>query len=242
LHDEKKTTGDSNIAFISSNDSGKDFSNRKFHRANDLLSFSPQIAATEKGNVHVVWVDKNNATGDSNVIFRSSNDNGKDFDQSVRLNRNPYQTSTSTPQIAATEKGNVYVVWVDENNATGDSNVIFRSSNDNGMDFDHSVRLNRNPNQTSTSSSPQIAATEKGSVYVVWSENNLQFKEILDNGSIFGRTISLNNNIVLALSPQIVAIENGNVYLVWAEKNSGTNNDTVLLFKRISQSFFDRNL
>ena len=186
MHDEKKTTGDSNIAFISSNDSGKDFSNRKFHRANDLLSFSPQIAATEKGNVHVVWVDKNNATGDSNVIFRSSNDNG--------------------------------------------------------MDFDHSVRLNRNPNQTSTSSSPQIAATEKGSVYVVWSENNLQFKEILDNGSIFGRTISLNNNIVLALSPQIVAIENGNVYLVWAEKNSGTNNDTVLLFKRISQSFFDRNL
>ena len=240
---DKKENGDTNIAFITSNNSGKDFTNRKYIRSNDLLSFSPQIDATEKGGVYVVWVDKNNATGDSNIVFRGSNDSGKSFDRSVRLNRNvsPNQTSVASyPQIDATEKGGVYVVWVDKNNATGDSNIVFRGSNDSGKSFDSSVRLNRNPNQISISFAPQIAANEIGSVFVTWPENTLQFKEILDGGNIFGRTVSLNNHVVLPLSAQVVAAENGNIYLAWAEKNNGLNNDTVLMFKRIGQYYFDR--
>jgi len=59
-------------------------------------------------------------------------------------------------------------------------------------------------------------------------------------GTIFGRTLSLNNHVVLPLSAQIVAAENGNIYLAWAEKNNSLNNDTVLMFKRISQYYFDR--
>jgi hypothetical protein len=242
--DEKTLNGDKNIAFTNSNNSGKDFGSRKFLRANDLLSYSPQIAATEKGDVYVVWVDANSTKGESNVIFRSSNDSGKDFDRSVRLNRNlnPNLTSiSSSPQLVATERGAVYVAWIDKNNATGDSNVIFRSSNDSGMDFGHSIRLNRYPNQTSISSSPQIAATESGSAYVIWIEKNLQFKEILEIGSIYGRAISLNNNPVLELSPQLVTTQNGNGYLIWTEKLSGTKNDSALIFKRFSQSYFDRN-
>jgi len=240
---DKKENGDTNIAFITSNNSGKDFTNRKYLRANDLFSFSPQIVATEKGGVYVVWVDKNNATGDSNIVFRDSNDSGKSFDRSVRLNRNasPNQTSVASyPQIVATEKGGVYVVWVDKNNATGDSNIVFRGSNDSGKSFDSSVRLNRNPNQISLSFSPQIAASENGSIFVTWPENTLQFKEILDGGNIFGRTVSLNNHVVLPLSAQIVSAENGNIYLAWAEKTDGLNNDAVLMFKRISQYYFDR--
>jgi len=242
--DEKASNGDRNIAFTNSNNSGKDFGSRKFLRANDLLSYSPQIAATETGDVYVVWVDANSSTGESNIIFRSSNDSGKDFDRSVRLNRNPNPNQTSvssSPQLAATESGAVYVVWIDKNNATGDSNVVFRSSNDSGMDFDHSIRLNRYPNQTSISSSPQIAATESGSAYVIWIEKNVEFKEILQIGSIYGRTISLNNNPVLQLSPQLVATEKGNGYLIWSEKSSDTKNNTALIFKRFSQSYFDRN-
>jgi len=231
------------IYFSATHENGTTFSSPIALSANNTLAISPQIDATEKGGVYVVWVDKNNDTGDSNIVFRGSNDNGKSFDRSVRLNRNvaPNQTATASyPQIDATEKGGVYVVWVDKNNDTGDSNIVFRGSNDNGNSFDRSVRLNRNPNQTSLSFSPQIAANEMGSVFVTWPENTLQFKEILDGGNILGRTISLNNHVVLPLSAQIVATEKGNIYLAWAEKNNGLNNDTVLMFKRISQYYFDR--
>jgi accessory colonization factor AcfC len=231
------------IYFGASHENGTKFSSPIALSSNNTLAFSPQIVATEKGGVYVVWVDKNNATGDSNIVFRGSNDNGKSFDRSVRLNRNasPNQTSVASyPQIVATEKGGVYVVWVDKNNATGDSNIVFRGSNDSGKSFDSSVRLNRNPNQISLSFSPQIAASENGSIFVTWPENTLQFKEILDGGNIFGRTVSLNNHVVLPLSAQIVSAENGNIYLAWAEKTDGLNNDAVLMFKRISQYYFDR--
>jgi len=283
------------IYFSASYENGTKFSSPIALSSNNTLAISPQIIATENGGVYVVWVDKNNATGDSNIVFRGSNDSGKSFDSSVRLNRNasPNQTSVASypqidatekgvyvvwvdkkkngdtniafitsnnsgkdftnrkyirsndlfsfsPQIIATENGGVYVVWVDKNNATGDSNIVFRGSNDSGKNFDRSVRLNRNPNQTSVSFAPQIAANEMGSVFVTWPENTLQFKEILDGGNILGRTISLNNHVVLPLSAQIVATEKGNIYLAWAEKTDGLNNDTVLMFKRISQYYFDR--
>ena len=284
------------IYFSATHENGTTFSSPIALSANNTLAISPQIDATEKGGVYVVWVDKNNDTGDSNIVFRGSNDNGKSFDRSVRLNRNvaPNQTATASypqidatekggvyvvwvdkkengdtniafitsnnsgndftnrkyirsndllsfsPKLDATEKGGVYVVWVDKNNDTGDSNIVFRGSNDNGKSFDRSVRLNRNPNQTSLSFSPQIAANEMGSVFVTWPENTLQFKELLEGGTISGRTISLNNHVVLPLSAQIVATEKGNIYLAWAEKNNGLNNDTVLMFKRISQYYFDR--
>ena len=192
-----------------------------------------QMSSVERGYPYVVWVDKNNT-----IYFSASHENGTKFSSPIALSSN--NTLAFSPQIVATEKGGVYVVWVDKNNATGDSNIVFRGSNDSGKSFDSSVRLNRNPNQISLSFSPQIAASENGSIFVTWPENTLQFKEILDGGNIFGRTVSLNNHVVLPLSAQIVSAENGNIYLAWAEKTDGLNNDAVLMFKRISQYYFDR--
>ena len=192
-----------------------------------------QMSSVERGYTYAVWVDKNNT-----IYFSASHENGTKFSSPITLSSN--NTLAISPQIIATENGGVYVVWVDKNNSTGDSNIVFRGSNDNGKSFDRSVRLNRNPNQTSLSFAPQIAANEMGSVFVTWPENTLQFKEILDGGNILGRTISLNNHVVLPLSAQIVATEKGNIYLAWAEKTDGLNNDTVLMFKRISQYYFDR--
>jgi hypothetical protein len=297
--DKKKATGDEDIAYTSSNDSGNHFESRKLLRSNDLLSFSPQIAATEKGSVYVVWVDRNNITGDSNLVFKSSNDYGKNFGELVLLNKKK-KIISSTPQIAATEKGSVYVVWVDKKKATGDediaytssndsgnhfesrkllrsndlrsfspqiaatekgsvyivwvdrnsttedSSLVFKSSNDYGKNFGDLVHLNKK--KKIISSTPQIAATEKGSVYVVWTDNTLQFKEIVKNGSIFGIAVPLSNNLMHPLSPQVLATGNGDVYIIWLDKNSdtsdtrNTNDDSVLLFKKASETFFDRNL
>ena len=131
--DKNSTSGDSNIVFVNSNDSGKTFSLRKEIMDNDLLSFSPQIAATEKGDVYVVWVDKNSTSGDSNIVFVNSNDSGKTF--SLRKEIMDNDLLSFSPQIAATEKGDVYVVWVDKNSTSGDSNIVFVNSNDSGKTF-----------------------------------------------------------------------------------------------------------
>jgi hypothetical protein len=236
--DEKKTTGDSNIELIRSNDTGKGFSNRITLRAGDHLSYSPQITATEKGDVYVVWVDKNEKTGDSDITFRSSNDSGRNFDDRKNL-RSSNTLLSSSPQMTATEKGDVYVVWVDKNSTIGDSDITFRSSNDRGRDFERAINLNKGEKKLYNDSSPQIVTTAKDRVNVVWVNNHVEFKEILVQDALVGKTILLSNITAWSSFPQLTATEKGDVYVVWVDKNSTTN--ASLQIKRISEYFFDRN-
>ena len=235
--DLSNSTGDSNIEFISSNDEGKTFSPKKELRGGDTISFSPQIAATEKGDVYVVWVDKSSKTGDSDITYRSSNDSGRIFDDRKKLRSN--SLLSSSPQLAATEKGDVYVVWADKNSTTGDTDISFRSSHDSGRDFHRVINLNKGENKLSNSSLPQIATTAKDSVYVVWADNHIQFKEILAQDALVGNTILLSNITAWSFSPQLTATGKGDVYVVWNDKNNTT--DASLHFKRISEYSFDRN-
>jgi hypothetical protein len=191
---------------------------------------SPQLAATEGGNVYVVWVDKNI------LYFKSSHDNGSKFNTPIILSKNV--NLTSSPQLAATEGGNVYAVWVDKkNNSTfgGDTDIVFKWSKDAGKTF-KSKKLSRG--LSASSLSPQLAATEGGNVYVVWSNNQTNFKEILGNNAIFGETIKISNNTDSAY-PQLAATEDGNVYLIWIANKNITETEKVLYFKRISNFLFD---
>ena len=218
------STGDSNIEFINSNNGGKNFTAKKELRAGDTLSFSPQIAATEKGDVYVVWVDKSSKTGDTDITFRSSNDSGKNFTVIKELRGG--DTLSFSPQIAATEKGDVYVVWVDKSSKTGDTDITFRSSNDSGKNFDDRERIRRN---NLLSSSPQVTATENGGVYLVWTDKNntttnsqISFRSSSDSGKNFERIINLNKdekNLLNSSSPQIVATSNNSAFVVWVDNH-----------------------
>jgi hypothetical protein len=237
--DKNNRTGYSNIEFVSSNDSGSYFTSSKKLTGSKSLSFFPQLTATEKGDVYVVWVDKNNKTGDTDITFRGSNDSGMSFDDRKKLRRSDSLLSYS-PQLAATERGDVYVVWVDKNTTTGDSDITFRKSSNSGNVFERVINLNKGEKKLSNSLLPQVATTQKDSVYVVWLDNQIQFKEILVKDDLVGNTISLSNKTTSSLSPQLSATKNGNLFVIWGDKNNNTI-DKSLHFKRISGDYFDRN-
>jgi hypothetical protein len=222
---------DKNILYFkSSHDNGSKFNTPIILSKNVNLTSSPQLAATEAGNVYVVWVDKNI------LYFKSSHDNGSKFNTPIILSKNV--NLTSSPQLAATEGGNVYSVWVDKkNNSTfgEDTDIVFKWSKDAGKTF-KSKKLSRG--LSASSLSPQLAATEGGNVYVVWSNNQTNFKEILGNNAIFGETIKISNNTDSAY-PQLAATEDGNVYLIWIANKNITETEKVLYFKRISNFLFD---
>jgi len=204
-------------------------------RGNDqLLSSSPQIAATEKGDVYVAWIDKNSTSGDSDIVFSRSNDSGKTFARLFELRGND-QLLSSSPQIAATEKGDVYVAWIDKNSTSGDSDIVFRTSIDKGVKFGPIMKVIKDT-KGQLPFSPKIAATEEGNLYVVWSENSVQFKEFIDNGNVFGGTIFLNKEPSLA-PLQIAATQTGNFYVVWIDSKESASGSTLLYFKRISEFF-----
>jgi hypothetical protein len=96
--------------------------------------FLAPIAASGD-NVYVTWWD--NKTGNWEVFFARSTDNGETFDDTINLSNAMGRSEDSN--IAASGD-NVYVTWWD--NKTGTREVYFRASTDNGETFGNTIMLN----------------------------------------------------------------------------------------------------
>jgi hypothetical protein len=207
------------------------------------VTTTPQIAATQAGDVYVVWAEDNDKKDrNTTVQFTASADNGMTFMYPRVLSND--QNSAHLPQIAAIESGSVYVVWVDTNSTSGDSDIVFRASTDSGKNFGRTKTLSRDIEGSASSlllsSSPQIAATENGRVYLVWVDTNstsgdsdIVFRGSTTSGENFSRRV-LSRDIqgsppLLSSSPQIAATENGSVYIVRVDTNSTSGDSDIVL-------------
>src|SRR6266487_5979777 len=99
----------------------------------------------------------------------------------------------------AVSGSNVYAAWW--NNKTGDFEVMFRASADNGHSFGPKINLSNSPGVASTDA--QIAAEGKN-VYVIWWERSANTAEPFlrisyDNGNTFGQKIMLSNATFAAI-------------------------------------------
>ena len=99
----------------------------------------------------------------------------------------------------AVSGSNVYAAWW--NNKTGDFEVMFRASTDNGHTFWAKINLSNSPGVASTDA--QIGAEGKN-VYVIWWETSGNTAEPFlrisyDNGNTFGQKIMLSNATTAAI-------------------------------------------
>ncbi len=91
--------------------------------------------ATSGNNVYVAWWS--NKTGNDEVMFKASTDDGKTFSNKMNLSNSP-KSDSQDAEIAAAGS-NVYVSWW-ERNATSNEPVM-RVSNDNGKTFGEIMML-----------------------------------------------------------------------------------------------------
>ncbi len=184
-------------------------------------STDPQITATEN-NVYIVWSDT--TTGNGDIYFKASTDNGTSFSFPKNLSTN-LDGLALFPQVEATGN-NVYVVWQDETPDKG--RIRFRASNDNGNDFSI-TRVLSQENEVNANS-PQLSVSESA-IYVVWednsrSENNssknfdLLFRVGTDGGSTFTNTKILTKNPGGSFDPH-TATSGENMYAVWEDNTAG---------------------
>src|SRR5829696_3153595 len=170
-------------------------------------SFSPQLAISksrsQNGNdcVYVVWSDNVNATGNGDIYFKRSVDNGTSFGNIKNLSNN---TSYSDSFHTAISGSNVYVVWSD--NATGNGDIYFKRSVDNGTSFGNTENLS---NDNGKSYGAQIVISGNN-IYVVWADDStgngdIYFKRSVDNGTSFGSTQNLSTNPGNSTAAQIAA-------------------------------------
>src|SRR6266487_1085292 len=103
--------------------------------------------AVSGSNVYAAWW--NNKTGDFEVMFRASADNGHIFGPKINLSNSPGVDSTAA-QIGAEGK-NVYVIWWETSSSGHTAEPFLRISYDNGKTFGEKVILS---NATAVSPTP----------------------------------------------------------------------------------------
>jgi hypothetical protein len=186
------------------------------------ISSSPQIATSGKSNVYVVWSDT--TTGNGDIYFRSSTDNGTKFSSKRNLTLRNNGVSIS-PQIA-TSGNNVYVVWSDS--TPGNSDTFFRASTNNGANFTGNKTLSRD---VGSSYDPKVATSAKGTVYVVWEDNTvgknnisksfyLYFRASINAGANFTDKQYLSRNIGQLADYSQITASGDNAYVVWSDISS----------------------
>jgi hypothetical protein len=197
---------------------------------NPLDSVYGQVAAWNN-NVYMLWQDSM-PPGFTNydIFIKSSNDNGTTFGSPVNLSDN--FGFSEHPQIAAYDNS-VYAIWADD--TSGNREVLFTRSEDNGTCFDKIKNLSNN---TSDSFNQEIAVFGDN-VYVVWLDQgeddntNILLKASADGGATFGRTVNIGNNANEETFPKVAAYE-GSVYVAWnmAADNVNERNNEGLFFVR----------
>jgi hypothetical protein len=91
-------------------------------------------------NVYLVWWT--NKTGNWEVMFRASTDDGATFGDKINLS-NSTETDSENAEIVATGD-NVYVSWWENSLQNGTSESVMRASTDNGATFSPMLTLGNN--------------------------------------------------------------------------------------------------
>jgi hypothetical protein len=189
-------TGNNEVFFAASNDGGKTF-DKSINLSNAKGGSADSQIAAEGDNVYVTWWD--NKTGDWQVFSRASIDNGKTFGDAVSLKsighspvnslKAPPANTISVDTIVGTSGNNEYVTWWD--NTTGNWEVSFAKSNDNGKTFGDTINVSNSSDALSLGA--RIAA-EGNNVYIAWmeikgGEKQVMFRASNDNGKTFGNPV-----------------------------------------------------
>jgi hypothetical protein len=224
IWEETTNTGNGQIRFSKSSDSGATFNNSRSLSNATGDSTGPNVAVAGN-NVYVVWeqVNTNSTSGATNseVMFAKSSDAGTTFTAARSLSNNPGQSTN--PYVAAFGNS-VYVVWEDDS-AGGGEIVVVRSTN-NGVNFAPSRNLSNSPGE---SLDPRIAISERN-IYIVWEDYNLgnsTQSEIMlirstNGGENFASAENLSDSPGESTDPRIAASE-GNVFIVWEDASSGNS-------------------
>ena len=202
------------IFIKNSNDNGTTFGSSVNLSNNSGFSEHPQIAAYDN-NVYAIWAD--DTSGNREVLFTRSVDNGTSFDKIKNVSNN---TSDSFNQEIAVFEDTVYVVWLDQSDEDDETNILLKASGDGGETFGRTVNISSNANQETF---PKIAAFE-GSVYIAWNmaddqlderdNEGLFFVRSLDGGNTFDNIIKLNHKndfgeLQIAASDETVYVASG---------------------------------
>ena len=208
------SSGEREIMFSKSSDSGKTFSNSIVISRNSMSPYHVELAA-EGQNVYVVWNSFGMET--SNIILLSkSNDAGKTFGELTEIGVGDMETY---PKIAA-NADEYYIAWDRRDNKATEI-LLIKGHKDFKMD--NVTQLGKLNNEGIDGGESQVAV-DADHVIVSWASNTPVDRKYIYISSSMNKGNSFANNISLS-STNSSNVENifidDNLYVVWQDNIDG---------------------
>ena len=172
-------------------------------------------------NVHVVWFE--NQSGNTDIHYSRSTDNGAVFSAQRRLNT---VAGEGTNSAIYAVNSTIHVVWEDWRH--GNLQIYYRRSTDNGLTWDTETRLTNNSNAPSD---PAISAIGQN-VFVVWMEsragqNCIYFRRSVTNGQTWESEVQVfGSSAIFPAVPKITAVQD-KIHLVYQGIGSSPNSNSI---------------
>ncbi|MBN2434899.1 MAG: exo-alpha-sialidase [Spirochaetes bacterium] len=174
--------------------------------------------AVYSSNIHVVWAEDAVPTGNYEIFYKKSHDNGSTWGAEKCLSWN---SGPSTNPVIAASGMSLHVFWQDA--TPGVYQIFYKRSIDNGDTWSNILRMSYTPG----GSLYPAAAVWGESIHVVWSnytQNGLNFeiwyKKSADNGDTWTSAKRITYNSGKSSTPSI-AIYESNIHIAWQDDNPG---------------------
>jgi len=194
-------------------------------RLTNATGFSTNSDLASSGNfLHAVWQDTRDGNGE--IFYKRSTNEGETWETDIQLTNLP--TSKALPSISAIGSY-VHIAWQD--NRSGNSEIYYKRSTDNGSNWEADVRLTNN---TAISEYPEIRA-EGSVVNVIWRDTRsgnyeIFYKRSTDGGNTWSADTMLTEHTT-GLASNISLTSTGmNIHIAWSD--SRNNNDYEIYYKR----------
>ena len=207
------------IFYKRSTDKGVTWSENVNLTNDGIIAYNPAIAVSG-AVVHVVWYDDRNGTGNYQIFYKRSLDNGVTWGADVQLS-NTIDRVGHTSIVASGL--NVNVVWSEgvEYSIGNNWEIYHKRSTDGGTTWGVITRLS---NTASSSYMPAVAVS--GSVvHVVWYDDTpgnweIYYKRSTNGGVTWGADTRLTNNSAISQYPTL-AVSGSVVHIVWVDSRNG---------------------
>ena len=209
------SSGQREIMFSKSLDSGKTFSNSIVVSQNSLSPYHAELAA-EGQNVYIVWNSFGIETG--NIIFLAkSNDQGKTFGKLIEIGEGDLETY---PKIAASAN-EYYITW--DRRDHEDTEILLIKGHKDYNNTQNVTQIDKLNNENIDGGESQVAA-DADHVIVTWTSNipvdkkYVYVSNSINNGNYFGDNIPISSTN--SSNVENILIDD-NSYIVWQDNIDG---------------------
>jgi hypothetical protein len=194
--------------------------------ANAGNAASPQVAFDSSGNAIAVWSQSEGLLPSTDNIMANRFDSTTAAWETAELIESINTGDAAFPQVAFDSSGNAIAVW-QQNDGSVDNIMANRfdgTVESDGFGWGDAELIETG---AGNASSPQVAFDNSGNAIAVWSQNNVDETNPVDNimASRFDVTVewgdaeSIGNDTLNETSPQVAIDNSGNAIAVWSQND-----------------------